>query len=366
VPHHLILDRVYVHGHPTLNVSRCVAFNSAWSAVIDSYLAECHAQGFDSQVVGGWNGPGPFKIVNNYLEGAGENVMFGGADPWIAQLVPSDIEVRRNHFYKPLSWKGVWTIKNHFELKNGRRVLLEANVLENCWASGQGGNVILTQALTDNNTAAWVTVQDITIRNNWITNAPQGITIASRVAYAGSGRPALMPSQPSQRFAITNNVFDKIGSDPSLGDPFQLIALYGDLQNVTVAHNSGMTHYFTLALDGTPEAGLIVRDNVFARGRYGVGGTGTGEGTATLTTYAPGARFEGNVIFGNGYGGATASAYPANNSFTSTPDGVGFVNYSAGDYTLSPSSSFRGRATDGTDPGANMATLRAAITGVKQ
>src|SRR6185436_9772860 len=79
IPHDLILDRVYVHGHSTLNVSRCVAVNSASTAVIDSYLAECHAKGFDSQAICGWNGPGPFKIVNNYLEGAGENVMFGGA-----------------------------------------------------------------------------------------------------------------------------------------------------------------------------------------------------------------------------------------------------------------------------------------------
>ena len=50
-------------------------------AVIDSYLSEAHVVGFDSQAICGVNGPGPFKIVNNYLEGSGENVMFGGADP---------------------------------------------------------------------------------------------------------------------------------------------------------------------------------------------------------------------------------------------------------------------------------------------
>jgi hypothetical protein len=31
--------------------------------------------------------------------------MFGGADPSIPDLVPSDIEIRRNHLFKPLSWK---------------------------------------------------------------------------------------------------------------------------------------------------------------------------------------------------------------------------------------------------------------------
>ena len=31
--------------------------------------------------------------------------MFGGADPTIPNLVPSDIEIRDNYFFKPLSWK---------------------------------------------------------------------------------------------------------------------------------------------------------------------------------------------------------------------------------------------------------------------
>ena len=114
VPHDLILDRVYVHGHEALNLQRCVSLQSASTAVIDSYLAECHGKGFDSQAICGWNGPGPFKIVNNYLEGAGENIMFGGADPAIANLTPSDIEIRRNHFTRPRTWKGVWTVKNLF------------------------------------------------------------------------------------------------------------------------------------------------------------------------------------------------------------------------------------------------------------
>ena len=48
--------------------------------------------------------PGPFKIVN-YLEGAGENFILGGADPRIQNLIPSDIEFRRNHVAKPLKWK---------------------------------------------------------------------------------------------------------------------------------------------------------------------------------------------------------------------------------------------------------------------
>ena len=87
------------------DVSRGIALNSASTDVINSYVSDCHGLGFDTQAIAGWNGPGPFRIVNNYLEAAGENVMFGGADPKIPDLVPADIEFRNNHCSKPLSWK---------------------------------------------------------------------------------------------------------------------------------------------------------------------------------------------------------------------------------------------------------------------
>ncbi len=102
-PHNLVLDRCYVHGHPQLGSRRGILLNSASSAVIDSHISEIHAVGADSQAVLGYNGPGPFKIVNNFLEGAAENIMFGGADPRIPGLVPSDIEIRGNHLFKPMS-----------------------------------------------------------------------------------------------------------------------------------------------------------------------------------------------------------------------------------------------------------------------
>jgi hypothetical protein len=126
--HGFVFDRVYIHGQSSTNLIRCVALNSIRTAIINSWIADCHSRGFDSQAIAGWTGPGPFLIENNYLEGAGENVMFGGADPRIQGLVPSDITIRRNHFYKPTSWKGVWTVKNLFELKCARRLLIEGYV----------------------------------------------------------------------------------------------------------------------------------------------------------------------------------------------------------------------------------------------
>src|SRR5262249_32860663 len=105
LPHDLVFDRVYIHGSPSATLRRGIPLNRASPAVIASSTSDCHEEGADSQAIGGWNGAGPFKIVNNYLEGAGENFMLGGADPTVPTLVPSDIEFRRNYCFKPLTWR---------------------------------------------------------------------------------------------------------------------------------------------------------------------------------------------------------------------------------------------------------------------
>ena len=98
VPHHIILNHVYVHGDPYVGQKRGTALNAAHVTISDSYIAECKGISQDTQAIGGWNGPGPYTIQNNYLEAAGENVMFGGADPSIPNLVADGITVRRNYF----------------------------------------------------------------------------------------------------------------------------------------------------------------------------------------------------------------------------------------------------------------------------
>jgi hypothetical protein len=108
LPHHVVIDRCYVHGQPTSDTQRGIAFNAYNSAIIDSYISEYHHLGADAQAVNVRANPGPVKIVNNYLEGAGENVLFGGAQLYISNLAISDIEFRRNLLSKPLPWgKGV-------------------------------------------------------------------------------------------------------------------------------------------------------------------------------------------------------------------------------------------------------------------
>src|SRR5262249_26656578 len=185
LPHDIVIDRCYLHGNPTLGGRRGVALNGKAIAVIDSYLADFKEVGADSQAIAGWNGPGPFKIVNNHLEGAGENVMFGGGDPAIRDLVPSDIEIRQNHFFKPLSWrKGdlsyagtQWSIKTLFELKNARRVLVDRNIFENIWLADQAGFAVQLTVRNQYGGAPWSTIEDVTFTGNIVRHSGSGISI---------------------------------------------------------------------------------------------------------------------------------------------------------------------------------------------
>jgi len=105
IPSKLVVDRLYVHGDPALGQKRCIALNSADTTIKNSYISDCKAVGQDSQAIAGYNGPGPYLIENNYLEGATETILFGGADPVIPNLVPSNITIRGNYLTKPLAWR---------------------------------------------------------------------------------------------------------------------------------------------------------------------------------------------------------------------------------------------------------------------
>lgn len=105
VPHDLVIDRVYMHGDRLHGQKRGISLHSARTWIINSHISGIRAIGQDSMAIGGWNGPGPYHIENNYLEAAGEVVIFGGATPGIPDVVPSDIVIRRNTITRPLSWR---------------------------------------------------------------------------------------------------------------------------------------------------------------------------------------------------------------------------------------------------------------------
>ena len=357
VAHDIIIDRCYIHGNPNAELSRGVALNSARTSVIDSYISDCHGLGFDTQAIAGWNGPGPFKIVNNYLEGAAENVLFGGADPAIQGLVPSDIEFRRNHCFKPLSWKAddpsyagsPWSIKNIFELKNAQRILMDGNTFENNWVSGQSGPAIVFTVRNQEGTAPWSVVQDITFTNNVLKHSAAGIVIT---ASDSNGT-----SQQTSRVKIENNLFDDIGA-ARWGGGGRWLQILDGVANVSVDHNTVLNTSHIVMSEGRVSTSFVYRNNLSRHNEYGIVGTGTAPGNSTLNTYFPGAIFLKNVL-----SGGPSQAYPTDNFFPATLDAVGFVNAAAGNYRLASNSPYKRAGTDGKDIGADIDAIEAAMGG---
>ncbi|TLY42810.1 MAG: hypothetical protein E6K59_08050, partial [Nitrospirae bacterium] len=350
LPNNIVVDRCYIHGPAGQQAGRGVALNGKSMAVIDSYLSD-FKDTFDAQAIAGWNGAGPFKIVNNYLEATGENILFGGADPTIVDLVPSDIEIRGNHLFKPTAWRTqLWTVKNLFELKNARRVLFEGNVLEHSWVSGQDGYAILLTVRNQDGGAPWSTIEDVTLRKNIIRHANAGLDILT------ADDPNV--SQNMKRVLIEDNVFEDLSTTwGSLGRFIVYLGYAGASEDMTIEHNTAFYEENMLNADGIPHLRFIYRNNITPRpaSTSGFIGTGQGEGTSTLNTYFPGYVFAKNVL-----AGATPAIYPKDNFFPPANADVDFVDLAGGDYHLAASSPYKNAGTDGKDIGADVDALNAA------
>ena len=341
LPHHIVLERCYIHGDARVGGRRGIALNARHVAVIDSYVADFKEKGHDSQAIAGWNGAGPFAILNNYLEAAGENLMFGGGDPDVKNLVPSDIEIRGNQFVKPLAWRNgnPWTVKNLFELKNARRVVVDNNVFENNWLDAQNGFAILFTPRNQEGGAPWSMVRDVTFTHNIVRHTSSGVNIL--------GTDDLRPSLQTKRITIRDNIFDDVDGN-RWGGSGRLFQLLDGAADIVIEHNTAFQTGDVLIGEGDPTHGLIFRNNVAPHNQYGVGGSNTfGNPPQALATYFPGVVFQKNVLIGG-----QPQNYPADNFFPPTVAEVDFLDVANGDYRLGSNSPYKNAATDGTDVGA--------------
>ena len=206
--------------------------------------------------------------MNNYLEASSENVIWGGSDPDIANMVPSDIEVRRNHFFKPTSWKGKWLVKNLYESKASKRTLIEGNIFENNWQDGQNGSAIALKSTNQSGGCPLCGTTDLTFRYNLIRNTGAGFNL--------SASPDPNVAVPMQRVTIHDNVMSNIdaGSFNGVGIGFMINQNPADL---TLSHNTIVAptnNRSRSAANQTPPIRLAFRDNIIGGGLYGVEGPG--------------------------------------------------------------------------------------------
>lgn len=373
VPNNVIFDRVYVHGRSDLPLQRCFLLSSGSTAIVDSYLDDCHVLGGDAQGIVGWNGPGPWKIVNNYIAGSGMGIMIGGSDPAILNNTPADIEIRGNHLFKPTAWRGLWSVKNVLELKMGRRVLIEGNVLENCWPDAQSGFAFNFKTANENGGAPWVITADVTVRYNLIKNTAGGVSMLGTSEGSG-GFPA---DSTMRRILIYDNVFQDIGvvTPPVGADRFIQTFSSASVPNsgpvdIGIDHNTFVTTSTLTggawAVDGSVPAitNLFFTNNIMVRGgTYLIKGSGSAEGLGTVTTWMSGTiSWQKNALVG-----ATAASYGGiltGQFFPVDATAVGFTSVIGKNYLLAGTSPFVNAGTDSKNLGADIATVNTRTAGV--
>jgi hypothetical protein len=358
IPHHLLFDRCYVHSTGLNHARRGFALNTIETSVINSHVSGFAGEGDETQAIAGWNGPGPFHIVNNYLEGGAEIILFGGADPSIVDLIPSDIEIRRNYFYRPAEWAGKITMKGTFELKNARRVVMDGNVLE---STDPRQTAFVITVRNQNGKAPWSTIQDVEITNNWSRHGSNGVNVL--------GKDDQYPSQPARNIRIANNLFTDLTSPGDISFFVQI----ADGSKISIEHNTVQNIGNIMSAYGAPSEGLVFRDNIVQYNSYGIACFIQGDQCPVLPYCHcfPNPTIKGNVIADNENVSANYpidKAFPGGNFVVRSFEQMGFENFAGNKWKLREQSGYRKKASDGKDPGVDFTAFEAsgvyaAITG---
>jgi hypothetical protein len=223
LPDHVWFDRCYIHSNIPVGTSDpdhyCVVgieMSGTYLAVVDSNISNMRMGADESYAIHLYQGAGPFKIANNYLEAAGINFFSGGSDPTIQGSVPSDIEFRGNYVHKQAAWKsqnGFYSVKNLLELKNAQRVLIDGNIFDGNYGNtgNQYGNGIVITPRNQSGTAPWSKVTDVTFTNNIVENVAVAMQIASNDGnFSNPWLSRYSPDTRLQRLLVRNNAFINI------------------------------------------------------------------------------------------------------------------------------------------------------------
>jgi len=388
--HHLIFDRVWIHGTPQDETARGIMLShTRYVAVVDSFFTDFHCVAktgscVDSQAVSGGLGDdpmGPFKIVNNFLEAAGEVIIFGGG---AATTAPTDVEIRHNHFFRPTTWKPgapnfvggrdghPFIVKNIFELKNAQRVLLEGNLMENVWGGfSQAGFAILLTPKNQNNKCPACRVNDVTIRYNRVAHMASGMQIGNGLSDAGGA------SADGGRYSIHDVLFEDIAGEVAGGNGVfaQISATGPPLHDLNLNHLTAFPPrvLFNLGVRmSIPKiSNFVFTNSIVSIGMLEVTSTGGGAENCAFQPQRQGmagllgscftnATVTHNAVVGGG------KNWPKGNLAIKNVQAVGFAAAEKDrvvDFHLQPQSRCKAAGTDGKDLGADLEAIENATSG---
>lgn len=312
VPHHIKLS-ITVPRH---RGKRAFAINGS-----DVELNECSCRdvydpaGRDSQGILILNTPGRVTVNRGTFQAGSENILVGGDVTAITDVVPSDLMFDGVTLTRPASWKtdGVKRgVKNLFELKAGRRVVLRKATLAGCWVSGQSGFAIM---LTPRNGKE---VRDLTFESLTVDNVGSFMNI---LGYDDSAPSPL----------LQNVLIDRCDVQAILGSGYgdgRFVQWQGGPANIVITNNvfngGGTAVYanpgttWAAGVKGTSSVttGVRIEDNDLTMAPYGIMLNGHAWAADWKTAF-PDGQIERNTLRNAGTAAMAAlkANLPASNKF---------------------------------------------------
>lgn len=272
-------------------------------------------------------------------------------------LNPGHVRITRSTFYinpaiaNQIASEIGYYPKNFFEIKSADTLDMEGNEFTGwpaCFAL-----TVRNQTGPNGAPSPWSVIRNVTFKNNRHANLSRpfgaqlfGIQLEDNIGTSVTGGNIL----------IANNLFTTGGW---IGD---LIGGHGvTYRHNTIINNGGGWAEGRMANGIYPVTALTVLDNIVFNNEYGMGCQAPY--AQTWTTCWPNIQMKGNVLVTtkkDPYRPNCSNVYPAGNFCPASEAAVGFVDPASGNYRLAANSLFKGKASDGSDPGVDMDALEAA------
>lgn len=363
----------------TVQCKRGIANSAHYTQMLELRIDGMAGAGLETQAILFARGLGRALVRNNYLEGATENIMFGGAGAGQLGAVDynADIMIRRSHLFKRLDWmnvsSSVATRKNFVESKNHVRLVVEGCEAENHDGNGQQHDLVFNCKPASPADEALAKCDDTWVRYCRFRASYGPVNIGAAANDAGDNR-----NPGVQRIQITSCLWQDsrcVPGSPNAGSGrFQIVGLQNSARTcpqVVIEWCTAQTGNSVLTISGNSSSnqtsipGLVFRNNVcYLNTQYASPRSNTLTGSTGLDYWcgSGGWTFAGNVAYSTYAGFTFPGTIASTNYKASTP--IVFADAGAGDYTLTDAR-YLMVATDGGAPGVNMAQLMSFTAGVR-
>ena len=313
------------------------------------------------------NAGGGARVACNY----DQLPLVPGQAVWQGQTV-SNVSINQNTIHSPTTFSK-WVLENNGNHPKG---YIEFKLCDTCSITGNifegfaPGGVLNFESTNQNGGCPWCVVRNITVQNNWFKEFSH---------FNISGTDAYYLSTNGGNFTFSNNLLTSPDSSGSASHPGGLIVEGRDgLSPISFFHNTILTGYGTpqrkalswAIVDCKAPIGVVFRDNLAGYGNYGYTCNTSPFSLATcwpsmvenhnlwvLSVNPPntsiGSQFPNSVR-----APGTAASYAAAKLV-----GICDKDHVIDNCALQTSSPGHNQASDGTDIGANITTIKAALGG---